>query len=141
MAIKTDAQAATAKWVQNLSASTSAITAGVNAVTVAPGALAAKAKTKWLNNVTAAADKWASRVGSVSLSSWQNSMNTVGVARVAQGAQAKQGKFTDFMTQFLPYLASGVSKVQSMPSTTLEDNINRAVTMIRHNAAFKRSAS
>ena len=68
-------------------------------------------------------------------------MVNVGIPRIAQGAQAKQGKMQSFMTDFLPYLQQGVSRVEGMPSVTLEDNINRAVAMIRHNAQFKRSGS
>jgi hypothetical protein len=34
-----------------------------------------------------------------------------------------------------------VSRVEGMPSVTLEDNINRAVAMIRHNAQFKRAGA
>lgn len=138
MAVKTDAAAATQKWVQNLSASTAAITAGVNAVQVAPGALAAKQSQKWLQNTQAAAQKWATRVGAVSLQSWQQSMINVGAPRVASGAQANQQKMQDFMGNFLPFLAGVSAKVQAMPSTTLEDNIARATAQIRMTAAYKR---
>lgn len=129
---------ATAKWVSRLSASTPQITTGVNAVTVAPGQLAAAQSAKWLAKVTAAQNKWKARVGSVPLSAWQSSMINVGIPRIAQGAQAKQGKFTTFMSQFLPYLARGQTTVHAMPNVTLEDAINRAVAMIRYNAAFVR---
>jgi hypothetical protein len=57
---------------------------------------------------------------------------------VAQGAQAKQGKMQSFMAEYLPYLQTGVAQVDAMPKNTLEDGINRAVTMIRHNAGFQR---
>jgi hypothetical protein len=68
-------------------------------------------------------------------------MTNVGVPRVAQGAQAKQSKYTAFAQEFFPYLATGVQRIDAMPSTTLEDNINRAVAMIRHNAGFKRGSA
>lgn len=141
MPVRANAQDATTKWVNNLSAATTAMTNGVNSVTRAPGAAAAAQSQKWIQRVTASQDKWKSRVGSVTLQQWQNSMTTIGIPRVAQGAQAKQGKYQDFLVQFLPYLQTGVSKVDAMPSTTLEDNIARAVAMIRHNASFKRSGS
>lgn len=134
-----DPATATQKWVSNLSNSSAAITRGVNAVTQAPGAAAAASADKWLARVQASKDKWKARVGGVSLQSWQQSMINVGLPRVSSGAQAKQGKYTDFANQFFPYLDSGVAKVKAMPSTTLEDSINRATTMIRHNAAFKRA--
>lgn len=141
MAVKSTPEQATQKWVQNIGAAGAAITAGVNAVTRAPGQSAAAQADKWLLKVQNAKDKWKTNVGAVSLPSWQQSMINVGIPRVASGAQAKQGKVTAFATQFFPYLNTGIAKVQAMPSTTLEDNINRATTMIRHNAAFKRTGT
>lgn len=141
MPIKSDPAAATAKWVTNLSNSTQAMTRGVQAVTVSPGAQAAAAADKWLMKTQAAKDKFQRRVGSVTLSDWQNAMTQYGISRVAQGANAKQGKMQSFMAEYLPYLANGVAQVDRMPRTTLEDGINRAVAMIRHNAGFKRSGS
>jgi hypothetical protein len=141
MPVRADPQSATAKWVQNLSNSTTAMTRGVQAVTVSPGASAAAAADKWLTKVSAAKDKFARRVGSVTLSDWQNAMTSYGIGRVAQGAQAKQGKMLSFQTEFLPYLQQGVAQIDRMPKTTLEDGINRAVQMIRHNASFQRKGN
>lgn len=133
---KLDPTAATAKWVNNLSNSTSAITAGVNAVTQAPGAKAAAAVQTWLARIQQSANKWAKNVGAVSLQQWQEAMTTVGIPRIAQGAQAKQGKYLAFAQKFYPYLAQGQAQVQAMPKVTLQDGINRAVAMIKHNAAY-----
>lgn len=141
MPVRANAQQATQKWVTNIGQATERITSGVQAVTTAPGQAAAAAHQKWLTRVQESADKWRQRVGSVSLQDWQQSMISVGIPRIAQGAQAKQGKMEAFMNDFLPYLSQGVSRIESMPSVTLEDNINRAVAMIRHNAQFKRSGA
>lgn len=141
MAVKSTPEQATTKWVQNISAAGTAITNGVNAVSKAPGQSAAAQADKWLLKLQGAKDKFKTNVGAVSLQSWQQSMINVGIPRVASGAQAKQGKVTAFAQQFFPYLNTGIAKVQSMPSTTLEDNIARATTMIRHNAAFKRTGT
>lgn len=141
MPVRATAEQATAKWVQNIGQATERITSGVQAVQTAPGAKAAAAHQKWLTRVQESADKWRQRVGSVSLQDWQQAMVNVGIPRIAQGAQAKQGKMQAFMADFLPYLQQGVSRVEQMPSTSLEDNINRAVAMIRHNAQFKRSGA
>lgn len=141
MPVRSNPTDATKKWVQNLSSATAAVTSGVQQVTRSPGVAAAAQHQKWLQRTTAAADKWRARVGNVSLSQWQQAMINVGVPRIASGAQAKQDKFSTFMTAFLPHLQAGVSKVDAMPSTTLEDNINRAVAMIRHNAGFKYTGS
>lgn len=141
MPVRSNPQAATAKWVQNLSAAADRMTAGANAVTKAPGVAAAAAADKWLQRVTAAKSKFATNVAAVSLQSWQQSYINVGVPRVAQGAQAKQNKVLDFQTQFLPYLSRGLSTIDAMPSTTLEDGIARATAMIRYNAKFKKGVT
>jgi hypothetical protein len=141
MPVRANAQQATEKWVTNIGQATQRITSGVQAVQVAPGQAAAAAHQKWLTRVQESADKWRQRVGSVSLQDWQSAMINVGIPRVAQGAQAKQHKMESFMNDFLPYLTQGVQRVEGMPSVTLEDNINRAVAMIRHNSQFKRSGS
>lgn len=141
MPVRSDPQAATAKWVRNISSATADITRGVQAVTTAPGQAAAAQAQKWINNLQAAQAKWKARVASVSLTDWQNAMLNVGVPRIAQGANAKQGKFTSFMQDFLPYLQSGVATIDKMPNVTLEDSINRATAMIRHNAKFSRNGA
>lgn len=141
MAVRVTADAAQAKWLNRLSGASQDIINGVNGVTTAPGQAAAAQQQKWLQNVQAAADKWKRNVGAVSLEQWRHYMLTVGVPRVAQGAQAKQAKYGAFAQQFFPHLEAGIAKVKSMPSTTLEDNINRAITMMRHNAQFKRSGA
>lgn len=141
MPVKATSAQATAKWVQNLSASTDRMTAGAQAVTKAPGLAAAAAADKWLARVTAAKQKFATNVAAVSLQSWQNSYINVGIPRVAQGAQAKQNKVTAFMDQFLPYLQRGVATIDAMPSNTLEDGIARASAMIRYNAKFTRNSA
>lgn len=117
------------------------MTAGANAVTVAPGQAAAAAADKWLAKVTAAKAKFAANVAAVSLQSWQQSYVNIGIPRVSQGAQAKKDKFTSFMSEFLPYLQSGVSQIEKMPNVTLQDGINRATAMITYNSKFKRSGS
>lgn len=126
------------RWAQRLSASTEAITAGVQAVTTAPGALAARQKAAWLQNVTAAADKWAARVSSVSLEDWRSAMLDKGVSRVSSGAQAAVPKMQAFLADFLPHLDRVTASVRSMPKVTLEDGINRMIAQVRGVAQYKR---
>lgn len=138
MPVRSDPATATTRWVNGMSNATNAAQRGVAAVTVSPGQSAAAAADKWLAKVSAARDKFARRVGAVSLSQWQNAMTSYGISRMGTGAQQKQAKFTGFMQEFLPYLKSGVDQVHQMPKMTLEDSVNRAAAMIRHNAAFQR---
>lgn len=130
------ADQAQAKWARNTAAAGPSITDGVNAVTQAPGVKAAANKAGWLAGVNASADKWAQKVAAVPLSEWQASM-IAAIPRVTQGVQAKQAKYGAFAAKFFPYVAQGAASVQSMPSGGLENGINRAVAMMRHNAAFK----
>ena len=141
MPMRSNPQDATTAWVNHLSQATARITQGVQGVTRPPGQAAAAQSAKWLARVTASQQKWQTNVGRVSLADWQQAMTNVGIPRIAQGAQAKQGKMQAFMQQFLPYLQQGVQRVDTMPNVTLEDGINRAVAMIRHNAAFKKGGT
>lgn len=136
MTTQTPDQIAT-RWSQNLAGSTQKVTDGVNAVTVAPGQAAARQKDVWLQNTQAAQAKWASRVAAVPLSDWQQAMINKGVPRIASGATAAQPKFSSFMTKFLPHLQAG--RAQLPPRGTLDQNINRAVSMIRYSSTFKNS--
>lgn len=123
-----------ARWATNLGASTQKIQEGVAAVTTAPGQLAARQKDVWLTNLQASAPKWARNVAAVPLADWQNAMNTKGIGRIAQGAQAAQGKMAMFLTSFLPHVEAGVRALPARGG--LEQNIQRAVAMMRHNATF-----
>ena len=133
-------QEGTTKWVNRLSAAVPDVQAGINKVTIAPGQQAAAKFTKWQQNTQAAAQKWKNNTANVSLQSWQQSASA-GTARIAQGAQQKQGKYEAFASQFYPFLDAQVAKIKQMPDTTPEDRIQRAVAMMRANANFKRSAS
>lgn len=140
MPVRHDPASATEKWVKNLSASTAQITAGIERVTVAPGMSAAKQKQKWLNGVQNSADKWAKRVGAVSLQDWQQAAISVGVPRVAQGAQAKQGKMQHFMADFLPFLQKQMTKIDAMDTSTQEARIAKAVATMRAVATYQRKS-
>jgi hypothetical protein len=131
-------QEGTQKWLTRLSGATSDVTAGIAKVTEAPGQSAVRSKQKYQNNVVAAFPKWERNTQAVSLSAWQQAA-TAGASRIAQGAQQKQGKYEAFASQFYPYLDSQVAKIKSMPNATFEDRVQRAVAMMRGNAAFKRN--
>lgn len=139
MAMK-DPQQVAQKWSRNLQSSGASIQAGVMAVTTAPSQAAIKQQDVMVQNFTqsVASGKWARNLGKVTLQDWQNAVVNVGIPRITSGAAKAQPKMADFMTQFLPYVQQGVQKLQATPRGTLDQNINRAVTMIRHNAAFVR---
>lgn len=134
-----NAQAVAQRWANNLGAATDKIKAGVAAVTVAPTQAAAQAQSAYLAGVQNAVSsgRWAASLQAVSLSDWQNAMNTKGINRIAAGATGAVPKMQSFMTQFLPFLANGVAQLASTPRGGLEQNIARATQMMRYNAGFR----
>lgn len=133
---KNPAQVA-ANWASRLGQSGQAITDGINAVQVAPGQAAARQKTVWVNNVAAAANKWASNVASVSLQDWQQAAITKGVPRIASGANAAQPKFEAFMGRLLPYIESQRSSLP--PRGDFAANLNRMTQFVQGMHKFKNS--
>jgi hypothetical protein len=124
-----DPNAAAERWAAGLSAAGPKITAGVNAVTTAPGMAAARQKAVYVANVAASADKWATNVSSVSLSDWQQAMINKGVNRISGGATAAQPKFLAVMQQLLPQ----IDRIKSglPPRGNLEQNIARMTAFTR----------
>lgn len=141
MTMPSPATAAT-NWANGMSNATAKITAGVNAVSVAPTQLAAQAANRMLAGIQAAVSsgKWQARLQAVTLQDWQQAMLNKGVPRVASGAQAAKPKFQTFLQQFLPYLQTGVQQMNAQqPRGDLEANIARATFMMRYNASFKQT--
>ena len=113
---------------------------GVMNVTESPTIRAAKSKDKMRARILASIDngKWEKGLRAVTKEEWQKKMVEVGIPRVSAGLDANIAKVQDFATKFLPHLDQGVAAIAKMPNVTLQDNINRAVAMINHNANFKR---
>lgn len=123
------AEQAAARWAAGLANAGQKIVDGVNAVTVAPGALAARQKAAYTANVAQAADKWARNVAAVPLSDWQAAMKDKGAPRIASGAAAAQPKFAQFMNKLLPFIASQRSSLP--PRGTFDQNLARSAAWIR----------
>lgn len=123
-------------WSQRLAGATEQIKAGVMAVREAPGAKAAAQVDAWIAGVTNARDKFVRNVSAVTLQSWQDSMITKGIPRVAGGATAAVPKMVAFYNQFLPFVESVAVQVRSMPKGGIENGVQRAVAQIRGNAGF-----
>lgn len=126
-------------WSQQFQSSGPKYQAGIQSVQTAPNALAAKAADKWQARL---ADpntkaKYISRNNAVSLQDWQAAATNFGVANLSRGASKGQSKYEGFAQKFYPFLSANMQKVASMPSTTLQDNIQRAVQMMTLNAGYK----
>lgn len=134
-----DASQVAEKWNRNIKGATETIKQGVARVDTAPTEKAAAAKEKMKQKLIEAIDNgdWEAGLKAVSLEDWKQAMDK-GVGRIAAGADMAQPKMKEFMDEFLPHLEQGKAKIDKMPNVSLEDGINRAAEMIRHNAAFKK---
>lgn len=126
------------KWANRLQGATAEISAGVDRVTEAPGQAAARKSQKWLQAVTASHDKYKAGVSRVSLEDWRNSMKTLGVPRIGQGAQAKKNKMAAFLTEVGPHIDAGLARLKGMDDSTFEARQARAVAWMQHMHNFKR---
>ncbi len=113
---------------------------GIEGVTQSPTAKAASKVDKMRTNIVASIDngKWAAGLNRVSLDEWKTKMIDKGLNRVATGIDGAAAKTTAFAQELLPHIDRGVDAIKKMADTTLEDNINRMTTFIRHMSKFQR---
>lgn len=115
---------AAAKWQQGFGAAGASWAAGIEAVTVAPGQLAAAAMPRYLSGVQANANKWAANSAAVTLATWKQQSINKGQARLATGAQTGMAKY---QAKIGPVLDAMKSIVPSLPPRgTVEQNIQRS---------------
>jgi len=106
MAVKASAASA---WSSGFSAAGPKYEAGINAVTVAPGQLAANQKNAYVAGVQNNANIWAQKVAAVDLNTWKNAATTTGSQRLQSGATKGAPKMQAFMQNFLPDLTNIVN--------------------------------
>lgn len=129
------------KHARRLTAATEDVRKGIDKVTVNPCELAAAKQEKMLANLTQSVmdGRWAGGLKRVTLEEWKSKARDIGVNRISAGITASKAKVIAFAEQLLPHIDGGVSKIKAMPDISLEDNINRMTTFIRHMANFKRT--
>ena len=129
------------KHARNLKAAVRDIERGVDRVTEAPGAAAARKQDKMLANVMEAVSsgKWARRVAAVPLEEWKDKMKNKGIGRIASGIDASAAKMEEFYAELFPFQDSLQGKIKGMPDLTLEDSISRASEWMRGMAKFSKS--
>lgn len=123
-----DPQQAAQDWANRSAASTDKMSRGVDAVTVAPGQLAARQADAYANNVMANKAKFARRVAAVSLTDWQTAFKNKALPRIATGVQEAIPKMAAFNAAFYPVLAAAVKSLP--PRGTYEQNKARAIAMM-----------
>lgn len=128
------------KHARRLSGAIEDVRKGIARVTVNPCELAAAKQEKMLANLTASVQSgvWARGLRRVSLEQWKAQATNVGVGRIATGITAAKDKVIAFAEQLLPHIDAGIAKIKALPDISLEDNINRMTTFIRHMADLKR---
>jgi hypothetical protein len=135
MAAKTGTDAA-AKWVAGMGSANQTMQQGAQAVTESPGALAARRSDAYLAGVQANVEKFKRNAQAVSVEDWRQAYLTKGLPRVASGAAASQQKFATIMDELIRYM-----KGAALPprGTSAQQNAQRAVAQILHNANFRKS--
>ena len=120
---------AAARWAQNLGGASQRYIAGVQAVTVAPGTLAARAAPLWAQNTAAAQGRFAKNSAAVQLGDWQNSSVTKGAPRLSSGAQMAQPKMEAALTRVFGWINQ--VKGSLPPRGDIEANIQRSAAFAR----------
>lgn len=135
---RVDAAQYAEKWATRTGAASADYARGVRAVTQAPGAKAAAKKADYISRVNESANKWAAKVGAVSLSDWQEMAATKGATNLSTGVQAARPKMQAAATKLLSTVDQVRSQVKAMPGGTLEQRLARATEFARKmNAAYK----
>jgi len=130
------------KHARRLKGSVEDVRRGIDRVTESPTAKAAAKQDKMLTNLTASVNsgKWAAGLKRVSLEEWKKKTRDVGVNRIAAGIDAAASKVVAFAEDLLPHIERGQDKIKGMSDVTLDDNINRMTTFIRHMSEMKRTS-
>lgn len=126
-------QAITDKWATAMGSAGPAYTAGINGVTVAPGALAAAASAKYLAGVQENVTKFERNSLSVDLQSWKTSAIDKGASRLGTGATAAKAKMAAFTQSFFTYLKNGQASINAMPTLTYEQRKAKANAQMDYN--------
>jgi len=128
------------KHARRLKAAVEDVRRGIDRVTENPCEKAAAKQDKMLTNLTAAVSsgKWAKGLKRVSLEAWKAKARDIGVNRIAAGIDGAKDKVVSFAEVLLPHIDRGKAKIAGMPDVTLDDNINRMTSFIRHMSELKR---
>ena len=138
MSVKITPKESAALWAERLGGATARIALGVERVSEAPGQKAAAAVDKMRANINAALDsgRWESEVARVTLPEWKKAMLEKGVPRIRSGATAAIPEVEAFATALFVKIESEQSKLEGMPSISLQDNVTRMVQFVTGMAEF-----
>lgn len=139
MTKRLDAHVSAEKWGRNLGAASQSATEGVNAVTEAPQHKAARKKTKWLRNVTAAVNKWEKSLLAQSLPDWVGPMIRKGIPHMVEAA-GDIGGMEAALAKLFPELEQALTRLARMPDDTYAERKARQgfFSDFMHDLATKR---
>lgn len=131
------------RWATNLGGAGEKIREGVNNVSEAPTAKAAKAVDRYLAGVQKAVSdgSYVAGLNRVSLQDWKDAMLNKGITRVTSGATVAKPKMREFLAEVQPHIEQGQRMLESMPKGTLDQSKARAIAWIDHMAKFKKNRS
>lgn len=141
MAVKLTPEEFADKHASRLMGASEDIRRGVERVTEAPGIKAAAQKEKMKARLIAAIDsgKWERNVKAVSVEEWRSKMINKGIPAISTGIQQARQKVVAFAAQLLPAVEKAQAVIKTMPSTTLQQNIQRMVRYTEEMAKFHKT--
>lgn len=111
---------------------------GISNVDVAPSVKAIAQKDKmianWLDSVNNG--KWEQNLGAISLSAWQTAAKTKGATNYASSADSASQKYAQWANNAYPIIQQIQDEVKAMPSTTMQDSINRMIHNVQRMSAL-----
>lgn len=130
------------KWSRNLAASGESARAGIDAVTVSPGVVAAENINNYRVGVLSALEsgKTEEAMRAVDLGDWKSKTRDIGVPRMVQAAtnQAVVRDVEQFASELLPFTQNVKETIARMPKGTLADGKARAMKAIDMMSEFSR---
>lgn len=121
-----DAGTAASRWVQSAGSAQQRYTEGVQATQKDPTQLAINAQAKLVQNFNAAVSsgRYARGLQAVGQAGWK-SATVAKASNYSTGIQASQDKYLAAIGPVLQFEAQLQQQISAMPSTTLQDSINR----------------
>jgi hypothetical protein len=125
--VPVDAATAAARWVQSASGAQTRFTDGVQGTSKDPTALAIAQQAKLLAGFQQAVNsgRWASNLRKIGAAGWK-AATVAKAANYTTGVSASEQKYAAAIAPVLQVIASIQSQLQSMPSTSLADNLARS---------------
>lgn len=127
-----DAAEVAAKWVRRGQGASQDYADGVDRVTESPTAAAARQKDKWIQAIQQAAQdgRFERGLNRVSLDDWKRAAREKGSQNYAPGVAAAEAKMVRAMERVLPLIDQTRQEIRSMPSTTVDQRIQRATAFM-----------